>query len=195
MSPRSGDPPESPPSSGSPRTPEGIAAHRPYHHLIRRIVRAKGVPEPDAEDAQQDVLMAAIEADRSGNVRSMRGLISAIALRWVADYCRAKGKRGPVLEHDDSRPAPDAEESFPEPDLFAVRKERVKALHAILEQMEPDLRDVFILIDIEELGGKEAAAILEIDVAALRQRIRRARERFAELIGPFRAKLRRGGYL
>jgi RNA polymerase sigma-70 factor (ECF subfamily) len=164
--------------------------------MARRILRAKGVPDGDVDDVHQDVLMAVIQSDLSkSKVRSMRGLIGAISLKRAADYLREKGRRGPVVEHDDSRPAPDSDQSFPEPDRHAIRKERVKALHAILERMEPELRDVFILIEIEELSGKEAAAILDVEVATLWGQLRRARERFEELLGPFRAKLKRRRYL
>ena len=50
---------------------------------------------------------------------------------------------------------------------------------AVLEQMEEDLRTVFVLCEVEELSSGEVAEALGIPVGTVKSRLRRAREDFA----------------
>ena len=61
-------------------------------------------------------------------------------------------------------------------------------LDRILEQMDLDLRAVFVLFELEELTTSEIAALLEIPTGTVASRLRRARETFEEQVTRFRAR-------
>jgi RNA polymerase sigma factor (sigma-70 family) len=135
--------------------------HRPCHRLIRRILQRKRVPERDIEDVHQDVMEALITGlPKVDGVRSMEAWVASVALHHATDYMRWRYRRGPVAELDERSLAPDSQRGFPAPDRAAMLKERRAVLDVLLERMEPELRDVFILIDIEEMPIKDAAKAL-----------------------------------
>ena len=65
------------------------------------------------------------------------------------------------------------------------RRRRMQRVHDALDQLEPALRAALVLRDLEELSAEEAADILGISPAALRQRAHRARLQLRVLLGDF----------
>lgn len=74
------------------------------------------------------------------------------------------------------------------PDRAAEARREVAALERALAALKPDFREVIVLICIEGMDAKEAAAVLGLTHEALRQRLSRARALLAaELDAPARA--------
>jgi RNA polymerase sigma-70 factor (ECF subfamily) len=183
------------PPSG-PRDPEGIAAHGPYLRLIRGILVAKKVPHNDVEDVQQDVVIDVLRAVASPvPIRSMRKLITRISHATAANHFRRAALRR-CLPFDDALEggaAPASQRTFPEPDRALEERERAAALPLLLEKLEPELRDVFLLIDIEQKTAAEAAQVLGLKESTVRWRRDRARARFEVLVRQVRAESERLG--
>jgi len=58
------------------------------------------------------------------------------------------------------------------------------ALHQALSRLDPDLREVVLLRDVQELTGPEVAVRLDLTLEAMKSRLHRARERLRlELAG------------
>ncbi len=69
-----------------------------------------------------------------------------------------------------------------DPEAWAVALEDHRRLHAALQRLSADDREVIVLRDLEELTAPEAAAIVGIGAGALKSRLHRARLRLmAEL--------------
>jgi RNA polymerase sigma-70 factor (ECF subfamily) len=100
--------------------------------------------------------------------------------RRLAHVQRETGNDGAVLLQRDERPGPDE---------MAERGERVQLLDEILAYLRPEQREVFVMFELEELTGKEIAAVRES-----RARARRSRSRpktIGHLCGLGRARHRR----
>jgi RNA polymerase sigma factor (sigma-70 family) len=180
-------------------TPDEIAAHRPFHRLVRRILIHGGVREPDVEDRHQNVFLAVllmVDSERAAGreVSSMERLLSRVAIAQVAEHHRARAVRGSVMPYeDDGAAGPDSTQGIPTPHRAVALKERAGALELLLERMEPKLRAVFILVEIEEMGVQDAADVLELPHPTVKGRLTRARKRFEALKGPVRAEIEQGG--
>jgi len=156
--------------------------------------------EPDLDDRYQNVFMAAlqtVDSERAAGreVRSMEALLARVAIAQVSEHHRERAVRGGVVLYDDERAAvPDSQQGIPTPCQATMLKERAGALDLLLGRMVPELRAVFILVEIEEMSAGEAADVLGLPCATVQGRVRQARKRFEALKGPVRAEIEQGGY-
>jgi RNA polymerase sigma-70 factor (ECF subfamily) len=140
--------------------------------LLRFACRTCG-SDGDGEDALQEALLAAWRG-----AATFRG--DAAARTWLYQIlihaCRRRVRR---RSGEPDRHAP-VEEAAALAGGEAV-EERVAArevggaIERALAQMSPDAREVLLLRDVEGLSGPEAAAALELDLAAMKSRLHRAR--------------------
>jgi RNA polymerase sigma-70 factor (ECF subfamily) len=73
-------------------------------------------------------------------------------------------------------------DSTPEDTL--IRLDNQAALHLALEQLQPQLREVLLLCDVEEIKYKDIAAILDVPIGTVMSRISRARSTLRQLLQP-----------
>ncbi len=95
-----------------------------------------------------------------------------IAVKVASEARRALGRRREVFGAPDetvSSPAPG-------PDELVEQKRRVALLDAVLAEMPDDLREAFVLFEIEELTAPEVASALRVPLGTVASRVRRARE-------------------
>lgn len=140
----------------------------------------------DAEDAAQEILVIVIT-----HLGSFRGESSVKTWVWriAANHLQRvrRGRREVIsfevlgdrlqsgLRDDPSeRPGPEAE--------ALSRELRLRCTEAMILSLDRELRIAFVLGDIMGLSGKDAAEILEIDAAAYRKRLSRARALLQEFV-------------
>ena len=75
-------------------------------------------------------------------------------------------------------PAPESPET---PEQAARQAEGRRLLHRILDAMEDPLREVFVLVELEQVPGPEVAELLSLNPNTMHSRLRSARARFEEL--------------
>jgi RNA polymerase sigma-70 factor, ECF subfamily len=142
--------------------------------LVWRVLRRAGLAPADAEDASQDVFW--ILAQRSEDVpeRAQRAFLISTALRVACDRRRSKWHRavstGLELEEERS-PVRGADEQL------ALRQAAV-LLDRALGALDEEDRDVYILIELEQLSRSEVAEVLRIPKGTVASRLRRARDAF-----------------
>jgi len=147
-------------------------AVREHHALVYRLLRRMGVPERDAEDAQQQVFWVfARNLDRIEAGRD-KAFLFGVAVRVAQTVRRRLGRLEPV---DDG-----ALENLPSPAVGvddALDERRARAvLDALLEAMPHDLRVVVVLHDLEEWTMRDIATALALPSGTVASRLRRARE-------------------
>ncbi|MFA6031909.1 MAG: RNA polymerase sigma factor [Myxococcota bacterium] len=155
------------------------AAERPVFNLAMRMLANRA----DAEDATQEILVKIVT--HLGSIRDVDAA-GAWAFKIACRYLVQQRKRGAVeaMQLSFEGFAADLEMGLSPPSdhglneaevRLAVSEVKVGCTLAMLVCLSRDLRIAYILGDIFEVTDTEAAAVLEIDPAAYRQRLRRAR--------------------
>ncbi len=139
----------------------------------------------DAEDAAQEILVIILT-----HLGSFRGESAFRTWAWrIAANHLARVRRGRretiTFEILDERLRTGlrqvAEEPDPEEQALA-REVRLRCTQAMLLSLDRELRIAYVLGDIFNLSGEEAAEVLEIDPAAYRKRLSRARVRLHDFL-------------
>lgn len=151
-----------------------------YFPYIWRSVLRLGVPVAHADDAVQEVFLVVHRKLAGFEGRSsLKTWLYGIALR-VARAHRVRGPR--ELEPEELR-APDASR----PDERAQNAEAARIVRALLDQLDDEQREVFVLAELEQLTAPEIAEALGVKLNTVYSRLRLAREAFAEGAARFRA--------
>lgn len=150
---------------------------REHSHLVYRITYAVLRQHQDAEDATQETFIRVLRyGSKLASVENPKTWLARIAWRVAVD--RSKGnrrKREMALD--------DAENSIQEvasPEIPADRTLEGNQIGAVLERLiaalPEKLRAPLILSAVEEMSPREIAATLDINEAAVRSRVFRARQ-------------------
>jgi RNA polymerase sigma-70 factor, ECF subfamily len=159
-----------------------------YYRDVWAALRRLGVPPEGLADATQHVFLVAaskLEIIRSG---SERAFLISIAVRTAANARRAKKTRRARQVDEDSATFPGT--APPADELVEQRRLRL-LLDRALERLAPDLREPFVLFELEGLTLDEIAETLAIPRGTVASRLRRARELF--LATAKRLEARRSG--
>jgi RNA polymerase sigma-70 factor (ECF subfamily) len=128
--------------------------------------------EEAAREVLQETLLAAFR-----NLPGFRG--DAAISTWLFQIARSfciKERRGErPTEPLEGRAGERLSESSPAPDARVHAHEIGAALAAAIGALPPDFREALVLRDVEGLSAEEAAAIVGVEVGALKSRLHRAR--------------------
>jgi RNA polymerase sigma factor (sigma-70 family) len=152
--------------------------------VYRLALRMLGHPA-DAEDAAQEIVVIVVT-----HLGSFRG--DSAFLTWVwriaANHLsRVKRGRREVLAFDvlDERLRSglggEPDPADPEAELLA-RELRLRCTEAMILCLDRELRIAYLLGDVFELSGADAAAVLDIEPAAYRKRLSRARRQLHDFV-------------
>jgi RNA polymerase sigma-70 factor (ECF subfamily) len=146
-----------------------------YFDLVWRGLRRLGVAESALDDAAQEVFLIAFRRIDSFEGRSsLKTWLYGIALHVARRFHSARAAARPLEELSESLPAP--HESGPQE--TAVRAEAVRALYAILAELDADKREVFVLAELEQMTAPEIARATEVGLNTVYSRLRAARREF-----------------
>jgi RNA polymerase sigma-70 factor, ECF subfamily len=70
------------------------------------------------------------------------------------------------------------------PEENVIHRDNQKALQAALEELQPSLREVLLLCDVEEMKYKDIALILGVPIGTVMSRISRARQALRQILRP-----------
>jgi RNA polymerase sigma-70 factor (ECF subfamily) len=143
--------------------------------LVWRVLRRAGLGPADADDAVQDVFWVLAQRIDRVPQRAERSFLVTTALRVAADRRRSAWHRSVTEPLDPEAWDPDT----PAPDEVVLRRQGLRLLDQALESLEPADREVFLLVELEEMSRTEAAEILETPPGTVASRLRRAREAFS----------------
>jgi RNA polymerase sigma-70 factor (ECF subfamily) len=145
------------------------------NHLdfVWRTARRFGLSAAEADDAAQQVFLMA--SRKLGAIAAERE--KAFFFRAAIHVSRTMA-RSTARKREDFVEAPEATDTQPNPEEALGRRRALDAAHGILQAMPEDLREAFILFELEEMTMLEVASLLEIPAGTVASRIRRAREVF-----------------
>ncbi len=152
------------------------ALERPFYALARRM----SLSHSDAEEATQESLLRVVTHLSQFDSRAK---FSTWAWRIAVNQCvdhRARRRRLPLLSSEaiGEQIAQGLELEAPEraEDRAQLRELKAVCTIAMLSALDVEQRIAFVLGDVLELSGDEAAEVLGVDPAAFRKRLSRARE-------------------
>ena len=151
-----------------------VSAH---FDVLWRFLRRLGIPESDVDDAVQEVILVLARKLDQVQGKSERSFVLSTAFRVASDMRRQTKRRREVPE------AALFERESPEldPEALAEQRRLARLLAQVLEQLSLELRDVFVLYELEDFTMAEIAAALELPPGTVASRLRRGREAFERL--------------
>lgn len=157
-----------------------------HEGAIYRLVRAHVGDTGEAMDVSQETFVAAYLAIRRYDpARPLRAWLARIAL----NKCRDWGRRRAVRKFFSfAAPLTDAvlvvADDTPSADDVAADRQALAGVAKALATLPQPLKEPLILCAIEGLSQAEAAGVLGISEKAIETRIRRARAKLVEIVGP-----------
>ena len=159
-----------------------------YFQFVWRSASRLGVPPAQIEDVVQETFLIAHRKLGEFEGRSkLKTWLYGIALR-VARVYRARARRERLGDADAVDPdqvhGPDRDR----PDARAQDAEAARIVNALLDSLDDDQREVFVLAELEQLSGPEIAEALGLRLNTVYSRLRLARAAFAEAAARYRAR-------
>ncbi len=149
--------------------------HTAVYRLISRLLRSEA---SEIDDLVQTTFM---EAWRSAKKYSGGGAVKSwlygIAANLVRHYVRGSKRR-----RDAYARVPEPTEAQAGPQDLAMRTQQLHRLSEALEKLPHDLRTAYVLCDLEDVPGIEAARILDVRPGTLWRRLHDARRALRDAI-------------
>ena len=159
--------------------------YREHFTFVWRSARRLGVYEAALDDVVQEVFV--IVHRRLGEFEgrsSVRTWLFGIALRVARDHRRSSARKSPEGTVD-----PDTLRATGLGPSESVEKaEAVRTLYAILDQMDDERREIFVMAELEQMTMPDIAETLSVNVNTAYARLRSARQMFEDALERHRAR-------
>lgn len=156
--------------------------------FVWRSARRLGVSALHLDDVVQEVFLVVHRRLGDFEARSsLKTWLYAITRRVVADY-RRSARRKPSEPIGNFEPEASASCAA---DAQLARDEDARLLYALLDELDHDKREVFVLAELEQISGPEIAAALGENVNTVYARLRAARAAFEAAVARHHARNRR----
>ncbi len=181
-------PPQEPES-----TPEEIfREHAPRVFTLARRLLGN---EADAEDVTQDVFVQVLRKlptfrGESAFPTWLHRITVNAALAFRRKRALREDHRAPYdpltgdFQEDGNHRAPVRHWTLP-PDQLAVEHETHRLIEAAIDQLPENYRDVYVLADVEEMSNADIAEVFGLTVAAVKNRLHRARLLMRHALAPY----------
>lgn len=162
--------------------------YRDHFAFVWRSAKRLGVREASLDDVVQEVFVIVHRRLAEFEARSsLKTWLFGITLRVARDHRRSVARKN--REGDGGQIDPDTLRSTtPGPSENIERSEAVRLLHALLDEMDDERREIFVMAELEQMTMPDIAATLGLNVNTAYARLRAARQAFEE--GVARAKAR-----
>lgn len=156
-------------------TPSLEQIYRTHHGLVRWVLRARGVPEAALDDRVHDAFLAIFrrlpERDPSVPLRTwVAGVARNVGFSHRRSQARQRSRALRLVPPDDP----------PRPDELLERREAWRALSAFLDDLGPEQREVFVMVEVSGMRVSELAASMGMPANTLHSRLKVARTRFSQ---------------
>jgi RNA polymerase sigma-70 factor (ECF subfamily) len=155
--------------------------------FIARTLRAFGASEAEVDDGIQQVCLVVSDKLDRIETGAERAFLFQTAHRIAWRIRRTRSRRLEVNYEE----APEPETAL-DPERLLDERRAFDILGRLLDSMEDDLRQVFVLYEIEDLTMAAIAELLQIPAGTVASRLRRAREQFEAMASRLRRKPSKG---
>jgi RNA polymerase sigma-70 factor (ECF subfamily) len=160
--------------------------YRDHFSFVWRSAKRLGVSDASLDDVVQEVFVVVHRklGDFEGR-SSLRTWLFGIALRVTREYRRSAARKptGAGTIDPDSLGT-----SAACPGESIEKAQAVRLLHAILDELDEERREVFVMSELEQIGMADIALTLGINVNTAYARLRAARKSFEDALARHRAR-------
>lgn len=150
---------------------------REHSRLVYRIAYSVLRRHHDAEDAAQETFMRVLRyRSKLIEVRDAKTWLARIAWRVALDRSRLQRHVQEVALENPERPVPEMASSDDSAEETVHGTEISATLEKLIAALPAKLREPLILSTVKEMSPREVAETLEINEAAVRSRVFRARQ-------------------
>ena len=146
------------------------------YNLARWLVRG---PQ-DAEDVAQEACLRAFTFFDNLRGGDARPWLLAIVRNTSYSWLRKNRRQELMAEFDEREHAAEPEQSNPE--AMQLRRADIEMLRNELDKLPPQLREVLVLREIEELSYRDIAEVTGLALGTVMSRLSRARRRLMEAL-------------
>jgi RNA polymerase sigma-70 factor, ECF subfamily len=147
--------------------------------VYARLTRVMG-PVPEREDLLQQIFLDVYRAlPRFRGDASFSTFLHRIVLNVAFEHLARRRRGAARNESADPRQLEALIAPGASPEQRARRREELSRLFALLDRLSPKRRAAFVLVAVEGLPLEEAAALLDANPAAVKQRVLEARRELA----------------
>lgn len=150
-----------------------MALYGPVHERFERFCRARAYGKLDPKDLMNETLLVAYQKlDKLRSQDAFFSFLVGISVRLLANFNRKR--------HEEYMPehGPDPVDSS----VVGSTDADVQLLHQALALLPEEQRESLILFEISGFSIKEVAAIQRASESAVKQRLRRGREKLASVL-------------
>jgi RNA polymerase sigma-70 factor, ECF subfamily len=172
-------------AQAAPPTEDFREFFREHHAFVWRSARRLGAPTHTLDDVVQDVFLAVHrQHDRFERRASTKTWLFGITTNTVKMHRRREARRQRRVEA-----AGGLVVAGPRHDE-AERHAAVDLLDRLVRKLPPEQRDVFVLIELEDVDAKEVARAFDLSVNTVHSRLRLARKRLQVEVKRMKAQQR-----
>lgn len=173
---------ETPAQSPELRVDQVYEAHVDF---VWRSARSLGVREMNIDDVVQEVFVVVqrrlAEFEGRSDIKTwLFGITRRVVRAQIRQQIRSR------TQTETSADLADPNAACAESQLASL--EGARLLYALLDELDADLREVFVLSELEEMSGPAIAEALELELSNVYARVRRARLAFDAVLKRHRAR-------
>jgi RNA polymerase sigma-70 factor (ECF subfamily) len=170
-------------------TPPFAQVYDAHFAFVFRSARRLGVDDRAIDDVVQEAFV--VVHRRLGEFEgrsSLKTWIYGILRRSVNDHRRAVRRKNPETGPGQAVDPETIVSDQANPQERAAEAEGVRILYALLDTFDPEMREVFVLAELEQMTVPEIAEALELNVNTVYTRLRAARHHFEKAVVRYRAR-------
>ncbi len=159
--------------------------YREHFAFVWRSAKRLGVREASLDDVVQEVFVIVHRRlpDFEGR-SSLSTWLFGITLRVARDHRRSLARK----EADGSVDLDRIQTTLPGPAESMEKAEAVRVLYSILDELDEERREVFVMADLEQISMPDIARTLGINVNTAYARLRAARQSFESALARHRTR-------
>ena len=182
--------PSSDDAAGVARRPTFVQVYEDHFSFVWRSACRLGTPPGDVDDVVQEIFVVAHRRLEEFEGRSsIKTWLFGIVLNVVRGHRRGLRTKHP---HTLAATAPadltTLADTADGPHELATKAEAARLVDRLMETLDDERREVFVLFEFEQMTAPEIAALLEIPLNTVYSRLRLGRREFADAAARHRAR-------
>lgn len=160
-----------------------------HAEFVWRAARRLGVAPSSLEDVFQEIFIVVHRrlAEFEGR-SSLKTWLYGITVHVVRRHRRTLQRKPAHLTTDGEIDDVAGAEAADGPLEAAAKREAVRVLHEILDQLDDEKREVFVLAELEQMPAHEIGEALSLNANTVQSRLRAARQAFEQALARHHAR-------